>query len=171
MKPEELERQYQPGQVILERGAECRELFVIRQGQVILDRGGDSDVTLIGSGQIFGELGSVLGVPSPYRASADEDVQLLVLDSGMLNTLCSESADFAVRLAQHLAEVLHSRESDSSALAGAGRALSEGYRKLVPVLFESASGDETPTPSAMPSSRGVTPPPGPATGEVWGSSG
>ena len=43
MKPADLERQFQESQVILERGSETRELFVVRQGQVVLERGEGSD--------------------------------------------------------------------------------------------------------------------------------
>ena len=146
MKPDELERQYSPGQLIIERGSDGAELFVVRSGSVLLDRDDGSEPRMLGSGQVFGELGAVLGAPSPYRAEADEDVTVLALDREVLNTLCGENAEFAVRLIRHLADELALSNSDRGALAGIDQRLAQGFKKLVPVLFESALGDETPMP-------------------------
>jgi CRP-like cAMP-binding protein len=146
MKPDELERHYTSGQLILERGSETRSLFVVRAGSVVLDRDDGSDPCLIGSGQVFGELGAVLGSPSPYRALADDDVTVLVLEAEVLNRLCKDSPEFSVRLVRHLADELETAHGDRAALGGVDQRLAQGYKSLVPVLFASAIGDEMPAP-------------------------
>lgn len=146
MKPEELERQYSPGQHILERGAEARELYVVRSGSVILDAGDGSEPRLIGPGTVFGEFGAVLGEPSPYRAEADSEVTLLALDTGIVNRLCREKAEFSMRLIRHLADELAAAARAQSVVGGTDALLALGLKKLIPVLFGCALGKEVPTP-------------------------
>ena len=141
MKPEELERQYSPGQLILKRGKDSRELFIVRSGGVTLDRDDGSDARLVGAGEIFGELSAVLGAPSPYNAEADDDVTVLVLDPDLLNQMCTESEEFAVRMIRHLSEALLRSTNDGGSLAGMDQRMALGFKKLVPVIFASAQGD------------------------------
>ena len=98
MKAKDFECQYSAGQLIVERGSEVRQLFIVRSGNVVLDRDDGSEPRLIGSGQVFGELPGVLGSPSPYRAEADEDATVLVLDGVLINKMCDENTEFAARL-------------------------------------------------------------------------
>jgi CRP-like cAMP-binding protein len=146
MKPEELERNFSPGQLIVERGAETAELYIVRAGSVVLDRGNGGEPRLLGPGQVFGELGAVLGEPSPYRVEADDDVTVLALESGVLNQLCSENQEFALRLIQHMAEELATAHSDRGGIGGVDQRLAHGFKRLVPVLFDCAAGDEPPMP-------------------------
>lgn len=146
MKPEELERQYSAGQLILERGSETRDLFVVRSGNVLIDRDDGGEPRLIGPGQLFGELGAVLGAPSPYRAEADDEVTLLALAPDLVNRLCSESREFAMRFVLHVASELSGSQGSRGPLAGIDQGLAQGFRKLVPVLFECSRSDESPAP-------------------------
>ena len=146
MKPQELERQYAPGQLIIERGAQQRELFVVRSGTVQLDSVDGREPHLVGPGQVFGETGAVLGGASPYRAEADDEVTVLAIDPATVTKLCSESGEFAVRLVQHLAAELSAAHEERGALGGIDLRLSQGYKKLVPVLFERAGTHEPPAP-------------------------
>jgi CRP-like cAMP-binding protein len=148
MKPQELERQYAPGQLIIERGAQQRELFVVRSGTVLLDSVDGREPRLVGPGQVFGETGAVLGGASPYRAEADDEVTLLAIDPATVTLLCSENGEFAVRLVQHLAAQLSVAHDERGALGGIDLRLSQGYKKLVPVLFERAGTREP--PAAVP---------------------
>ena len=145
MKAKDFERQYSAGQLIVERGSEVRQLFIVRSGNVVLDRDDGSEPRLIGSGQVFGELPGVLGSPSPYRAEADEDATVLVLDDVLINKMCDENAEFAARLVRHLAEELQLLH-DRGALADLDQRLAQGYKKLVPVIFSAAYGDRPPLP-------------------------
>ena len=148
MKPQDLERQYAPGQLIIERGAEQRELFVVRSGTVLLDTVDGREARLVGRGQLFGEAGAVLGSASPYRAEAEDEVTLLAIDPANVTKLCSENGEFAVRLVQHLATELSLACDERGALGGIDLRLSQGYKKLVPVLFERAGTKEP--PAAVP---------------------
>ena len=148
MKPEDLERQYAPGQLIVERGAPVRELFVVRTGTVLLDPDDGREPRVVGSGQVFGELGGLLGAPSPYRAEAEDEVTVLALDPAQVTQLCTENGEFAVRLVRHLAQELASAHNERGALGGLDQRLSQGYKKLVPVLFERAGTHEP--PAAVP---------------------
>ena len=147
MKPEELERSFSEGQVIVERGQELRELYVVRSGNVVLDGEDSSAKRLLGPGSIFGELGAVHGGNSPYRAEADDDVCVLVLEPDTLNQLVKESPEFSARLIRHLAEELSAALSNNEV----GRDASDlryAYEKLVPVIFKSSEGNESPYPVA-----------------------
>ncbi len=146
MKPDELERQYAAGQLIVERGSEVRELFVVRAGTVLLDPDDGREPRVVGAGQVFGEIGAVLGGPSPYRAEAEDDVTLLALDPVTLNKLCGENREFSMRLIRHLADELAMVHDERGALGGLDQRLAQGYRKLVPVLFERAGTHEPPAP-------------------------
>lgn len=146
MKAEELERQYSPGQLILERGKVSRELFIVRSGGVLLDRDDGSEARLIGAGELFGELSAVLGAPNPYSAEADDDVAVLVLDPDLLNQMCTENEEFAVRMIRHLSEELLRCHGDRASLAGMDQRMAQGFKKIVPVLFARAQGDEPPVP-------------------------
>ena len=145
MKAEDLERRYASGQLIVERGSVVRQLFIVRSGSIVLERDDGSEPRLIGTGQVFGELPALLGSPCPYRAEADDDATVLVLDGALINKMCGENVEFAARLLRHLAEELqlcHER----GALAGIDQRLAQGYKKLVPVIFSAAYGDRPPLP-------------------------
>lgn len=146
MELKDLERQYAPGQLIVERGAEVRHLFVVRRGTVLLDPDDGREPRAVGAGQLFGELGAVLGAPSPYRAEAENEVTLLALDAAELTRMCTESGEFAVRLVRHLADELAHAHDERGALGGIDQRLAQGYKKLVPVLFERAGTREPPAP-------------------------
>jgi CRP-like cAMP-binding protein len=152
MKPQELERTYAPGQLIIERGAQQRELFVVRSGTVLLDSVDGCEPRLVGPGQVFGEAGAVLAGTSPYRAEADDEVTVLAIDPATVTRLCSENGEFAVRLVKHLAAELSTANDERGALGGIDLRLSQGYKKLVPVLFERAGTREP--PAAVPGNLG-----------------
>ena len=145
MKPEELERSFDQGQVIIERGLEVRDLFVVRSGSVVLDNEDGSSKRLIGPGSVFGEIGAIHGGVSPYRAEADDDVTVLVLDVETVNQLVEESPEFSARLIRHLADELAISLTSAGAARGAGD-LNDAYEKLVPVLFDASEGNESPYP-------------------------
>lgn len=143
MKPEELERSLGEGQVILERGIESRELFVIRSGNVVLDCEDGSSKRLVGPGCVFGEIGAIHGGVSPYRAEAEENVTVLALDTGTLHKLISESPEFNARLLRHLADEVATGDRNAASSAAD---LNESYEKLVPALFDASQGNKSPYP-------------------------
>lgn len=108
MKPEEVQRQFIAGELILERGSCIRELYVVAAGTVQLEREGSDVFRLLGPGELFGEVSAIRGMPSPYAARAAEEVTVVVVELPLLNRLCAENSEFCVRLIQHLtAELCH----------------------------------------------------------------
>ncbi len=105
-KPEQIESRFSAGECILELGSKARELYVVRSGLVRLEAGGQGESRLLGPGELFGEITAITGTPSPYRAEADDDAAVLVIDLPLLNRLCLENAEFAFRLIRQLAEDL-----------------------------------------------------------------
>lgn len=103
MKAEKIERRFSAGECILELGSKARELYVIRAGNVRLRENGNGADHLLGPGALFGEITAITGTPAAYRAEADDDTTLLVIDLPLLNRLCLESPEFAFRLIRHLA--------------------------------------------------------------------
>ena len=118
MKPEEIERQFSAGDTVVERGAEVRDLFVVRSGNVLLQCEEPTAEYLMGPGEIFGEAAALLSRPSPYRAVAEGETCVLALPPELVEKLCRESAEFNLRLIRCLAE-------RAGASAGAGAALEE----------------------------------------------
>ena len=111
MKPEEIERRFAKGDTIVERGSPERTLYVVRGGNVLIHATEGQAPYLLGPGDVFGEVASILGRPSVFRAEAEGDTSVLAIDVSLLNVLIRENAEFAFRLIQVLAERIgHARE-------------------------------------------------------------
>lgn len=137
MKPSEIERRYAAGEAIVERGSASRELYVIRSGEVRLEGADPERALLLGPGEMFGEISTILGEPNSASAVADSDVTLIVLDVGLLNRLCIENADFSFRLIRHLAQRVASPGESAPAFEA-----SDDLRRLArAILNHTASGD------------------------------
>ena len=67
MKREKLEREFGGEDAILDSGSNKRELFVVRSGNVMLVPNDGSEQRLLGPGEIFGELGAIVGEPRTNR--------------------------------------------------------------------------------------------------------
>jgi len=100
----DIERRFRSGEIIVERGSAVYELFVVREGTVLLHETEGSPAQLLAPGEIFGETAAILGRASAVRAQAEGDTTVLVLDPPLLNRLCAQSPEFAVRLVRQLAE-------------------------------------------------------------------
>jgi CRP-like cAMP-binding protein len=100
MKLSDIERRFSAGECILDRDACVRELYVIRSGEVRLS----PQETLLGPGDLIGEVAAITGRPSQVRAVAESDGVALALSLEHLQQLCLESGEFVLRLIRHLAE-------------------------------------------------------------------
>ncbi|MBW2413055.1 MAG: cyclic nucleotide-binding domain-containing protein [Deltaproteobacteria bacterium] len=145
MKREELERQFSGEEAILDSGSNKRELYVVCSGNVMLEPNDGGEPRLLGPGEIFGEMGAVLGELSPYGVRADGDASVLLLTPVELNQLCRESPDFSARLILHLAQELANVSAGRAVSPEDGR-LRDGFAALVPVLFKRRSGERLPAP-------------------------
>jgi CRP-like cAMP-binding protein len=102
MKTSDIERQFSAGECILDRDTPVRELYVIRSGEVRLS----PDETLLGPGGLIGEVAAITGHPSQVRAVAESDGVALAISLELLQELCLENGEFALRLIRQLADRL-----------------------------------------------------------------
>jgi CRP-like cAMP-binding protein len=104
MESKDIERRFKGGEVIVERASPGRELFVVREGSVLLEPPDGGAPLLLEPGDSFGEAAPILGRPHTVRAVAEGDAVVLALDVPLLNRLCEKSPEFAVRLLRQLAQ-------------------------------------------------------------------
>ena len=145
MKREELERQFSGDEAVLDSGSNKRELYVVCSGNVMLEPNDGAEPRLLGPGEIFGEMGALLGEPSPYAVRADGDGSVLVLTPAELNQLCQKSPDFSARVILHLAQEL-ANASAGRAVSPEDERLQHGLACLIPVIFARRTGEELPAP-------------------------
>ncbi len=144
MKREKLEREFSGEEPILDSGSNKRELFVVRSGNVMLVPNDGSEQRLLGPGEIFGELGAIVGEPSPYAVRADGDTCVLILDPAALNRLCKQSPDFSARMILHLAQELAG--AGASQVSPEDERLQHSLSCLVPVILERRKSRDLPSP-------------------------
>jgi CRP/FNR family cyclic AMP-dependent transcriptional regulator len=100
------ERDYAAGELIYDLGDPGDRLYVIQGGQVELRRAGAEGVRPVaryGPGDLFGEMGVLLGRARHSRAVAVGDARLLELDGKTLEGMCIEQPEVAIRIIQRLA--------------------------------------------------------------------
>jgi CRP-like cAMP-binding protein len=146
MKREKLEREFSGEEPILDSGSNKRELFVVRSGNVMLIPNDGSEQRLLGPGEIFGELGAIVGEPSPYAVRADGDASVVALDPAALNRLCKQSPDFSARIILHLAQELAG--AGASQVSPGDERLQYSLQCLVPVILQRRKSSDLPSPVA-----------------------
>ncbi len=144
MKREKLEREFSGEEPILDSGSNKRELFVVRSGNVMLVPNDGSEQRLLGPGEIFGELGAIVGEPSPYAVRADGAACVLILDPAALNRLCKQSPDFSARMILHLAQELAG--AGASQVSPEDERLQQSLSSLVPVILQRRKSSDLPSP-------------------------
>ncbi len=144
MKREKLEREFSGEEPILDSGSNKRELFVVRSGNVMLVPNDGTEQRLLGRGEIFGELGAIVGEPCPYAVRADGDACVLILDPAALNRLCKQSPDFSARMILHLAQELAG--AGASQVSPEDERLQHSLSCLVPVILERRKSSDLPSP-------------------------
>jgi CRP-like cAMP-binding protein len=165
MESKDIERRFRSGEVIVERGSAARELFIVREGAVLLQECEGGVAQLLAPGDAFGEAAVILGRPHSVRAEAEGDAIVLALDVPLLNRLCAQSPELAARLLRQLAEradpgrsareitgsvplVAEERPAapqvPSRAAPPARPRSAESERGLAAALLRSAQGDEPP---------------------------
>lgn len=144
MQREKLERGFSGEEPILDSGSNKRELFVVRSGNVMLVPNDGSEQRLLGPGEIFGEMGAILGEPSPYAVRADGEASVLTLDPAALNRLCKESPDFSARMILHLTQELAG--ACASQVSPEDDRLQQSLSSLIPVILQRRKSSELPSP-------------------------
>lgn len=128
------QRELAPGEQVFGQGDPGEQLYVIQSGLVELVReeaSGRRVIARLGPGDFFGEQ-SLLGGPAAHSASATatEPTRLLELDAGMLETMCVEQPEIAIRMIRGLVGRLVEAERRLAAL-GADDLLRPLVRALV----------------------------------------
>lgn len=128
------QRELAPGEQVFGQGDPGEQLFVIQSGLVDLVReeaSGRRVVAKLGPGDFFGEQ-SLLGTAAAHSASAiaTQSTILLELDAAMLETMCVEQPEIAIRMMRVLVGRLVEAERRLAAL-GADDLLRPLVRALV----------------------------------------
>jgi CRP-like cAMP-binding protein len=141
------ERVFHQGEVVFDEGDPGAVLYVIQTGEVELSRRGASGPRLVGRlgpGDFFGEMSVVLGGPRTVRATALCEARLLELDASVLQEMCLERPEIAIRIIRRLAARVIELEGRLSAL-GIDDLLRPVVRVLVRRAEEGPEGARIPT--------------------------
>jgi CRP/FNR family transcriptional regulator len=133
------QRKLAQGEAVFEEGDPGGQLYVIQSGQVELirrGRHGPCAVARLGPGELFGELGAVLGQRRTTRAVAVCETEVLALDRETLETMCLDQPQIAMRMLRVLATRLIEAEQRLAAME-----MDDSVRALAQVLLRRAEPD------------------------------
>ncbi len=141
------ERVFRPGDVVFDEGDPGAVLYVIQAGEIELTRRSASSPRLVGRlgpGEFFGEMSVVLGGARTVRATAACEVRLLEIDAPVLQEMCLERPEIAIRMIRRLTARVIELEGRLSAL-GIDDLLRPVVRVLVRRAEEGPEGVRIPT--------------------------
>jgi CRP/FNR family cyclic AMP-dependent transcriptional regulator len=98
------------GRVLMRQGAPGRELFVLVEGEVRVERDG-ATIAVRSGGDFFGELALVTGRPRTATVTATTDLQTLVLDRRSFDRLLRDMPTIAAKVLKAVAERLPPEEA------------------------------------------------------------
>jgi CRP/FNR family cyclic AMP-dependent transcriptional regulator len=125
-----LVRRHPAGTILFREGDKGEKMYVIRSGKVNISKHiSDSDITLavLGSGEFFGEMALLEGLPRSAAATVVEDALLIEVEQAAFETLVRRNGEIAVRLMRRLSSRLREADRQIQSLmsrSGAARALS-----------------------------------------------
>ena len=131
---EVVERDYQPGQVVLREGTTGREVYLIVSGSVEVVKGGGGAEMVLAQrvpGDVFGEMGLIENRPRFATIRALEPTRLLELSERLMRSVFSEQPGLLYRTIQVLSARL--READMQMiedLQRKNRELAVAYQEL-----------------------------------------
>ena len=97
------------GTVLFEEGQPCSGMYIIQKGRVRLyKKAGQKKVTIdiLGDGDFFGEMACLLGQPRSINAVVEEESQILVVESEVLDELFREKSGLGIKVLGNLASRL-----------------------------------------------------------------
>ena len=95
----------QEGRVLMKQGAPGRELVIVLDGEVAIDRDGER-VAKRGGGDFFGEIALVTGSPRTATVTAATELRVLVLDGLSFDRLLRDVPAIAVKVMKAVADRL-----------------------------------------------------------------
>jgi CRP/FNR family transcriptional regulator, cyclic AMP receptor protein len=111
-----VEREYAPGEMLIQQGQPGAGLFVIVSGQLTVtqqpDGGGDPRLLrTLGPGDVMGEMALLDDLPRSATAAASEPVRALLIPIYGFRTTLREDPDIAIRMLAVLSRRLRSVEA------------------------------------------------------------
>lgn len=103
---------YAPEEVILREGDRRHALFVIRSGEVRVERshmGFNLEIARLPAGEVFGEMSLIEEHPASASVIAAQPVEVVIIDESAVRSLVERDAAFAGRFYQSLALILSHR--------------------------------------------------------------
>jgi len=97
------------GTVLFEEGQPCLGMYIIQKGRVRLyKKAGQKKVTIdiLEDGDFFGEMACLLGQPRSINAVVEEESQILVVESEVLDELFREKSGLGIKVLGNLASRL-----------------------------------------------------------------
>ncbi len=97
------------GTVLFEEGQPCSGMYIIQKGRVRLyKKAGLKKVTIdiLEDGDFFGEMACLLGQPRSINAVVEEESQILVVQSEVLDELFREKSGLGIKVLGNLASRL-----------------------------------------------------------------
>lgn len=127
-------RRHAPGERILQRGDEGREVLFLVEGRVrVIDpMPGDREIAfaVVGAGAVLGELSALDGEPRSAAVDAADACLVATLDAGAFNELLLDRGTVAVALLRCLARLIRRNDARIAELCLLG-ALQRVYRELL----------------------------------------
>lgn len=103
-----IRRIYEPGQVIFMEGESCAGLYAVESGWLKVvktsDAGREQVIHFIGPGEVFNEVGVLIGSRNPATTIALESVAVWIVQRETMLRLMNEQPGLARLVAQNLAE-------------------------------------------------------------------
>ena len=108
------------GTILFEEGQPCTGMYIIQKGRVRLyKKAGRKKVTIdvLEDGDFFGEMACLLGQPRSINAVVEEESQILVVESDVLDELFREKNGLGIKVLGNLASRLRKAYNIISRLA------------------------------------------------------
>lgn len=106
-------RNYSAGEIIFSEGQDGGEMYLIKDGEVAIRKGGRTLDTMV-AGDIFGEMALISSEPRSASAVAATDCCLLPVDEERFLFLVQQTPYFSLHVMGVLAERLRDRSSADS---------------------------------------------------------
>src|SRR5215210_5744335 len=97
---------YAAGEVIFGEGDKGHNMYVIRSGEVVIERGEGRPMETLGTGGIFGEMALIDGSPRSATARAKSDCVVAPINEKSFLFLVHETPFFAIAVMRTLADRL-----------------------------------------------------------------
>jgi len=113
------ERHFTTGQLIIQEGDSLKELYIIIEGEVSIEKNSGDELFTRGVGESLGEMTLIdLGTRS-VSVRAKSDVNIAVIDLEYLTTLFDNNPKILTTIAINIARILSNRlrESDKDSMA------------------------------------------------------